>query len=313
VVTPPFRVGKYEVVEQLGEGGMGTVYRAYDTVLERMVALKTLHAAGGFEETSRRRFLREARSVARLQHPNIITVFDFGEVEERPFIAMELLAGTPLDEAVEDGRVTSLAGKLRIVEQLCRGLGYAHSQGVIHRDVKPSNVFLLEDETVKLLDFGIAFLEGGTVTTDRGTVLGTPNYMAPEQFKSEGVDHRVDVWSVGVILYELLTGARPFVGKSVPSMIFQIIHSPPKPSTPRAQAPPALVECLNRAAEPDQRFGDMESTARPGDVLRQLDVIPAAAGHQEVRWPTSCSTAPCLTRRWPRCPAPSLAGSTRPA
>ena len=259
-----FTLGKYEVLEELGFGGMGTVYKALDPVLDRLVALKTMFTQGTLTEENKRRFLREARSVARLQHPNIITVFEFGEVDGKPFIAMELLEGVGLGEAVAAGRLPDVESKLKVVDQLCRGLAYAHRRGVIHRDIKPSNVFLLRDGTVKVLDFGIARVEGGTAVTDGGVVLGTPHYMAPEQFRPAGVDHRVDMWAVGVLLYELVTGQRPFEGSSVPSLIYRIIHSPPPPVDALALGvPPALAGVIARALakDPADRYPDLEAMA----------------------------------------------------
>ena len=272
-----FTFGKYEIVDELGSGGMGTVYRARDPVLDRLVALKTMFTGGALEEEARRRFLREARSVARLQHPNIITIFEFGEVDGRPFIAMELLEGLDLDQAVQQGRLSDLGAKLRIIEQLCQGLDYAHSRGVIHRDVKPSNVFVLDDGTAKLLDFGIARIEGSTFATDKGVVLGTPHYMAPEQFKPDPIDQRVDMWSVGVILYELLTGARPFEANSVPSMIYKIINKPLPPIDALARGlPQGLVDVVERSLAKDRvgRFEGMEEMAR---AIRAA-VSPTARG-----------------------------------
>ena len=139
------------------------------------------------------------------------------------------LDGYNLDEAVSQGVLGDVPSRLRVIEQLCAGLAYAHGRGVIHRDIKPSNIHLLPDGTVKVLDFGIAWLEGGTFITEKGVVLGTPSYMAPEQFTPTPIDHRVDMWAVGVILYELLSGRRPFEAKTVPSLIYKIIHAPLPP------------------------------------------------------------------------------------
>jgi len=267
-VVASFMLGRYEVLEELGFGGMGTVYRALDPVLDRLVALKTMFTQGPLTDENTRRFLREARSVARLQHPNIITVFEFGEVDGKPFIAMELLEGTSLGDALAAGRLPDLGSKLRVVDQLCRGLAYAHRRGVTHRDIKPSNVFLQPDGTVKVLDFGIARVEGGTAVTDGGVVLGTPHYMAPEQFRPGGVDHRVDMWAVGVLLYELVSGRRPFEGSSVPSLIYRIMHSPPPPLDPVMEGiPPALAAVIDRALakDPAGRFPDLDAMA---DALR---------------------------------------------
>ncbi|MBI4917277.1 MAG: serine/threonine protein kinase [Acidobacteria bacterium] len=266
----PEKIGKYEVLAEVGRGGMGIVYRARDPILERVVALKTISAEVVAEPGMRERFLREARSAARLQHPNIVTVFEFGEVDGAPFIAMEFLEGEDLAVAVERGRLADLDQRLEVVVQLCDGLAYAHRHGVVHRDVKPSNVSVLKGGTIKIVDFGIARLEGGTLATRTGEVLGTPSYMAPEQFAGDPVDHRADQWSVGVILYELLAGHRPFGGRSVPSLIYDIVHSPPRKLDPVTRhIPPRLVEIVERAMakDPGRRFPDLDSLAR---ALREV-------------------------------------------
>lgn len=158
---------------------------------------------------------------------------------------MEFLEGVDLADAGRQGRLPNLTSKLAVVSQLCEGLGYAHRHGVIHRDVKPSNVYLLADGSVKIMDFGIAWMEGGVGTTRTGEVLGTPAYMAPEQFSGQPSDHRVDVWAVGVILYELLTGRRPFDAKTVPALIYQIVHGPHVPiDAHMSPAPPRLVRTV---------------------------------------------------------------------
>lgn len=271
-------IGKYEIIAELGRGGMGTVYCARDPILDRVVALKTMLLDVVGEPGMRERFLREARSAARLQHPNIVTVYEFGEVEGVPFIAMEFLEGNDLTDAGRQGRLKDLTSKLGVVTQLCEGLGYAHRHGVIHRDVKPSNVYLLPNGTVKIMDFGIAWIEGGVATTRTGEVLGTPAYMAPEQFSGQPIDHRVDIWAVGVILYELLAGRRPFDASTFGTLIYQIVHTPHPPIDPRlCQAPPRLVRIVEQALakDPRHRFQDLGTMARALHVL--ADELPTAA------------------------------------
>jgi eukaryotic-like serine/threonine-protein kinase len=280
VAAHPERIGKYEILAEIGRGGMGTVYRAKDPLLDRLVALKTISPEVVSEPGMRERFLREARSAARLQHPNIVTIYEFGEVEGLAFIAMELLAGGDLVEAVESGRLPDLASRLAVVIQMCDGLAYAHKHGVVHRDVKPSNISLLPDGVVKIVDFGIARLEGGTMATRTGEVLGTPCYMAPEQFAGLAVDHRVDIWSVGVILYELLAGHRPFDGGTVPSLIYQILNNPPPSIDARAgRMPPRLLGIVEHALakEPRTRYPDLETMSR---ALRDVraEVVASASG-----------------------------------
>jgi len=279
MASHPDRIGKYEILAELGRGGMGTVYKARDAILDRVVALKTMLVDVLAETGMRERFLREARSAARLQHPNIVTVYEFGEVEGAPFIAMEFLEGDTLPAAVEAKRFPDLASKLGVITQLCAGLGFAHRHGVIHRDVKPSNIHLLPNGMVKIVDFGIAWIEGGTTTTRTGEVLGTPVYMAPEQFSGEAVDYRVDIWAVGVILYELLTGRRPFDAKTVGALIYQIVHALPAPIDPRlCPLPPSLVVVVEKALakDPQQRFQDLGSMAR---ALHDLGSNLATAAH----------------------------------
>lgn len=231
--SPYRRIGKYVVTGRIGRGGMGIVYRGYDEALEREVAVKTLTAEGILDADHRQRFQIEARAAAKLQHPNIVTVFELGEDRGIPFIAMELLPGADLEALMRSGEEMLLREKLEVVVQVCRGLFYAHERGIVHRDVKPSNIRLLEDGTAKIMDFGIAKL-GASGLTKTGMMVGTVNYMSPEQIRGEVLDGRSDLFSVGVILYELLSGRRPFPGDSPTSVLYKIINEP---------APPLEVDC----------------------------------------------------------------------
>ncbi len=283
---------------------MGCVYRARDPVLERVVALKTIAVDLQAEPGTRARFLREARSAARLQHPNIVTIYEFGEHEGAPFIAMELLEGETLGEALRGGRLTDLGRRVEVIEQLCRGLAFAHASGVIHRDVKPNNVTILPSGTVKIVDFGIAWLEGSAATTRTGQLLGTPQYMAPEQFLGEPIDHRVDQWAVGVILWEVLVGRRPFDAPTVPSLIYQVVHQPLPPAP--AGAPPGLLAVAAKAL-----------SKRPGDRYANLEEMRTALVAARGDLPTARSLAeqgPRAALRGSRPDASSggVAGTTRP-
>jgi tRNA A-37 threonylcarbamoyl transferase component Bud32 len=260
----PAKIGRYEIISEIGRGGMGAVLKARDPVLERLVALKTMTADVMSEEGMRERFLREARSAARLQHPNIVTIYEFGEVGGAPFIAMELLAGENLADAVDNGHLPDLGSRIAVVIRLCDGLGYAHRNGVVHRDVKPTNVLLTGGGGLKIVDFGVAWLEGGTTSTRTGVLLGTPSYMAPEQFAGAPVDFRVDMWAVGVMLYELIAGRRPFDAGTVPALIYQIVEAPMPPLEKRSAAiPPRLAAIVERALakDPHKRFPDLEAMA----------------------------------------------------
>ncbi len=268
----PTRIGKYEVLAELGHGAMGTVYKARDPVLGRLVALKTMSEALLVEEEMKERFLREARSAAQLQHPNIVTIYDFDpDAEGGPFIAMELLDGHSLSQLMDDESPMLLEDKIHLVVQVCRGLDFAHKRGVIHRDIKPGNIQVLPDGTAKILDFGIARREDTTLKTKTGLVMGTPNYMAPEQIIGSPVDHRADMWALGIILYEVLNGRRPFDSETVPSLIYRIVHqSLPSLEARKLGVPQELVDVVNKvlAKDPNARFRDMAEFA--GALQRSL-------------------------------------------
>ena len=226
------KVGKYELRHQIGRGAMGVVYEAFDTVIERPVALKMLRTDLYAPEQLpdvRARFKREAHSAGRLSHPNIVTIFDYGEHEGAPYIAMDLMNGEELARSLEAGQRMALPQVVRVMEQLLGALAYAHEKGVVHRDMKPSNVFVLRDATIKVVDFGLARIEASNLT-ETGTLLGTPAYMSPEQFLGLPADARSDIFSVGVMLYQMLTGDRPFTGS--PSTIMQKVlrQDPVEPS-----------------------------------------------------------------------------------
>ncbi len=273
----PKKIGKFEIEALLGEGAMGTVYRARDPVLDRLVALKTVSPRLLAERETFIRFQREARAAARLRHPNIVTIYELGEVEGTLFIAMELLEGMDLAEAMVPPQRLSLDQKLGIIVQVARALDFAHKRGVVHRDVKPANIRLVEGLTVKIVDFGIAHL-GGSQLTQAGTILGTPSYIAPEVLRGGRVDHRADVWAVGVILYELLTGIRPFDAPTVTSLILKIVNEPPPPINAAALGlPPGLAAiALNALSkDPAARFQDLEELAR--EVAGLVQAGPAGS------------------------------------
>jgi serine/threonine protein kinase len=221
----PERIGRYRLLAELGQGAMGTVYRGRDETLDRDVAVKVM-SKGLADADGRARFLREARAAARLQHPNIVVIYELGEHEGAPFMVLELLEGVDLQRAIDGGIRPDPRVTLPVVLQLLAGLGHAHEHGIVHRDVKPSNVFLPFGRPAKIMDFGVARLAGlGTTTT--GVVVGTPNYMSPEQVASGELDGRSDLFSAGLILYELVTGERAFRADSLVSMMYKILHEAP--------------------------------------------------------------------------------------
>jgi serine/threonine-protein kinase len=269
----PDHIGRYQILERVGQGGMGVLYRGFDPKLDREVAIKVILTDFSEDaEQLRPRFYREAKATARLQHRNIVTVFEFAEDQNQPHIVMEFLRGIPLAKRMTSSPPLTLDDKLDVVAQLCAGLGYAHSQGVIHRDVKPANMFLLEDGTVKLLDFGIAKLATSTLTK-QGDVLGSPSYMSPEQVAgSDSVDGRADVWSTGVVLYELLAGRKPFEGETPTNVIVKILKEEPKPIESIVPTlPKQLVSAVHRALQkdPGKRIAKADELGRELQWIRK--------------------------------------------
>ncbi|MBI1874720.1 MAG: protein kinase [Acidobacteria bacterium] len=254
------KVGRYQIVERVGRGGMGVVYRGYDPLLEREVAIKLMAGDFSGDDEARTRFYREAKAIARLQHRNIVTIFECGEEDGYPFLVMEFLRGSTLAERMRDAPGTSsqtLADKLDIISQLCTGLQFAHSQSIIHRDVKPTNIWLMDDGTVKLLDFGIAKLAESTATR-HGLVVGSAAYMSPEQVSGKSIDGRSDVFSAGVVLYELLSGRKPFEADTPTAVMMKILNDEPPPvDTVRPGLPSGVVSMVHKALKkrPDERFG----------------------------------------------------------
>lgn len=271
------QVGRYEVRDKIGRGAMATVYKAYDPGIDRTLALKFLHPDLCVEPEHRSRFLREAKAAGSLSHPNIVTVFDAGEIQGRPYIAMELLDGTPLSEIVKPGQGLPVREVLEVGVQLARALDYAHSQGIFHRDIKPSNIVRLKrGNVIKVTDFGIAHIGGqqDTQHTRVGTVLGTPQYMSPEQAMGLKVDGRSDLFSVGVVLYQLLTGQAPFEATSLVTLALQIAkEEPPSIGKLRADGPPGLRRVIERCLkkDPEKRFQTGRELAEAlGRVIRDL-------------------------------------------
>jgi len=265
------RIGKYEVIDLLGRGGMGLVYRAFDRQLNREVAIKTVTEGFSGDEEMLKRFYQEAAKTAALKHPNIVTVYDLGEQDGFPYIVMEYLSGDPLDRLIQSGKSQPLAFKLRILEQICYALGYAHRNDLIHRDVKPANVIVQPDGNVKLLDFGIARQEktDGRLTRT-GHVIGTLQYMAPERLKNAAFDGRSDIFAVGVVMFQLLTGQLPFTGDY--SIVHKILTEKHPPlSQYLEQYPAALDGIIDRALakNPDDRYSTADEMATEIESVEQ--------------------------------------------
>jgi serine/threonine-protein kinase len=274
-VTTPKRIGRYQILNHLESGGMGAVYLARDPAIDRLVAIKLLRE--GFDSAElRARFLREARSAGRLQHVNIVTIFDVGEHQRRPFIAMEYLEGETLLELIKRRGYLSLGRKLQLMDELCAGLQYAHHGGIVHRDIKPGNLMLGSDGVLKVLDFGIARINdaGGTGSfTQAGTLMGTLNYMAPEQMIGlADVDARADMFSAGAVFYEILTYTQAFPGGIDTGIMHKIIDVSPEPlEKVDPTLDPDLIALVNRCLEKsrDNRYPDMAAVRRDLAVLRR--------------------------------------------
>lgn len=266
----PHRVGKYELLECLG-GTASQVYRARDRNLGRTVAFKILSEAGLADHETKARFLAEARLTGSLTHENVIAFYDYGETDQRPFLVMEFLEGESLREQIREGRAGDLRSKLAIARQIASALAYVHSKGIIHRDVKPDNIRVDVTGRVKLVDFGIAKTDDLSVT-GAGFTVGTPYYMAPEQIRGMKPTPLVDVYAFGVLLFELVTGTRPFEGKGVDEIFDLILHQPlARAALDQAGAPAQLSELV-------LELTDKDPSRRPRDfseVVRRLDLIPA--------------------------------------
>jgi serine/threonine-protein kinase len=283
----PARIGRYRIVDRIGKGAMGVVYRALDEQLGRTVALKVLMTDFAEEPDVRARFYREAQSAGRLLHRNIITIFDLGDDRGRAHIVMELLAGATLADYMTRPEAADLESKLDLIMQVCDGLSAAHAAGIIHRDIKPGNLFVLNDGGLKILDFGVARLVTSSMTV-RGHIIGTPSYMSPEQATGRDIDHRSDIFSAGGVFYWMLTGRKPFAAADLPSVLRKVqFEDPPALREHEAPAPLARIVFRALAKDPGNRYqrisdmlGDLQRFRRQfeSDALRLGGVAQAHVG-----------------------------------
>ena len=291
LMNPPKSIGRYEILDEIGRGAMGSVFRAKDPAMDRIVAVKTILSAalaGELGEEYRQRFFREARAAGALSHPGIVSVFDVGEEEGVPYLVMEFVPGRTLADAMKRGERCSLERVCEIGEQIAEALGHAHRNGVIHRDIKPANILMTPaeaqgSERPKITDFGVAKLAGGGITTT-GQMLGTPAFMPPEQFTGAPIDGRADLFSLGVILYWMATGDQPFLGETLNTVSYKVVHTEPVPPAKLNPAIPAALEsvilkCL--AKNPADRYQTGEELAQ---ALAQL--------HAGAKIPSLQATAP---------------------
>ncbi len=254
-------IGRYRIEALLGTGAMGEVYRAHDPAIDRLVAIKVVRpelVAGSGGEQLLERFRREARAAGRRFHPNIVAIWDFGDDNGTPFLVMELVEGQSLDQLIKSSGPLPQGRSVAIITQVLSALGFAHGNGIVHRDIKPSNIMILPGDHVKVADFGIARIEASEFTIV-GDLLGTPAYMAPEQLSGGPIDHRTDLFATGVILFEMLTGVKPFRGKSITEiMSFMEIRGPEDIRALNPAVPEAMKRVIGKsvAFDPAQRYAD---------------------------------------------------------
>ena len=266
------KIGKYRIIERIGRGGMGSVYKAHDPILDRLVALKVVSAETDHTDELRARFFREAQACAKLSHPNVVTIHDLGEADGNLFIVMELLEGDELRQLIARRTVANLEDKLALMIQICEGLEYAHGKGIVHRDVKPGNIFVLRNGQVKILDFGIAQIAAAeTGLTRAGLIVGTLQYMAPERARGQG-GHASDIFSVGAVFYELLTNRAPFSGDDPIEILEKLrTENPPRLSEVEPSVPAELETIIERALQkdPTQRFANLGQMRAELQTLRR--------------------------------------------
>src|ERR1700730_15645709 len=286
-MTTLTKAGRYEIVGELGRSAMGVVYKATDPVIGGTVAVKTIKLSAEGTGLTRpellARFQTEARAAGLLTHPNIVVVFDAGEEDCLYYIIMELVEGRSLQALLDDGHSFPLPRVLRIMEQACSALQFAHERNVVHRDIKPANLMLTGDDTVKVTDFGTAkILQFGTVQ-QTAHVMGTPSYMSPEQVKGRAVDGRSDIFSLGVMLYEMVTGEKPFPGQNITTVIYKIVNEepvPPKQVNPSVHAGISAVVMRALAKEPEERYQscrEMLEDLRNYRAIAGVDATPRSA------------------------------------
>ncbi|NNM83277.1 MAG: serine/threonine protein kinase [Burkholderiales bacterium] len=277
----PDKIGRYEIISELGRGAMGVVYKARDPVLDRIVAIKTLSlnlSDDEFQEYEAR-FYQEAKATGKINHTNIISLFDFGKSDKIAFMAMEYLEGQELRQILDSGKRLDVERVLDIARQVAEGLSHAHEQNIVHRDIKPSNIMILRNGIAKITDFGIARIPSSAIKTMTGMVMGSPQYMSPEQVAGRHTDHRTDIFSLGIVLYEMLTGTPPFKGENVHSIMYQIVnYNPPPPKSLRPELPEMLdfIVAKALAKNPEDRY---QSAKEFASDLKECSKNPVK--HQE--------------------------------
>jgi serine/threonine protein kinase len=275
----PEKFGRFRVIDELGRGAMGVVYRASDPALGRTVAIKTIALTGSSQErdTHQMRFLQEGRAAGGMSHPAIVTIYDVGREGDVAFMAMELVEGRDLRDLIREVSLKP-AQSVAIAAAVAEALAYAHERGVVHRDIKPGNIMVLPEGRVKIMDFGIAHMHEPMVKTQTGVMLGSPQYMSPEQITGQEIDHRADIFSLGLVLYEMLTGLKPFQGEDIPELMFKVANMPATPPSHLAPDLPPVVDYIVARAlkkRADERYASAKDFAK--DLRECLAEVAASA------------------------------------
>lgn len=284
------QIGRYKIIAEIGQGAMGMVYQAQDPLIDRIVAIKTinLEIADEDREEYEKRFYQEARAAGKLNHPNIVTIYDVGKTGDLAYMAMEFLEGQELRDIIRQ-QLLPVEQVLNFGQQIASGLAYAHEFQIVHRDIKPANIMLVRDNLIKITDFGIARMSSSAVKTQVGMVLGSPKYMSPEQVLGKTLDHRSDIFSLGVMLYQMLTGQAPFQGDTVNAVMYQTInHQPERPSAINSAVPQYIDTVVARAMAKNvkERYQSASSLAKDLELCSKA----LANGDTQIRAASSAET-----------------------
>jgi serine/threonine-protein kinase len=296
-------LGRYKIVSEIGQGAMGVVYKAVDPIIDRTVAIKTINLNLSRQELEEyeQRFQQEIKAAGRLNHPNIVTIYDVGKTESVAYMAMEFLEGNELKDMIASGNLPTPDQVVDIIAQVADGLWFAHQQDIVHRDVKPSNIMVMKGGIAKITDFGIARLPNSAVKTMTGLILGSPRYMSPEQVIGKTIDARSDIFSLGVVLYEALTGVAPFDGDNVNAIMYATVNTSPPPSSSHNRAIPPMLDLIIAKAmaklleDRYQSIKELSDDLR--EVKRQMDSARPAAALKATSAPPQPRPAPTPAER----------------
>jgi serine/threonine-protein kinase len=314
-------LGRYKIISEIGQGAMGVVYKAVDPIIDRTVAIKTINLNLSRQELEEyeARFQQEIKAAGRLNHPNIVTIYDVGKTDQVAYMAMEFLEGNELKDIIASGNLMPADQVVDIISQVADGLWFAHQQDIVHRDVKPSNIMVMKGGIAKITDFGIARLPNSAVKTMTGLILGSPRYMSPEQVIGKAIDARSDIFSLGVVLYESLTGIAPFDGDNVNAIMYSTVNTTPQPPSQHNRGVPAMLDLIVAKAMAkllEDRYQTIKELADDlREVRRQIDSTRPAAALRATSAPAAprpaVSTAPLLQHEVDTATIPIPGGMTK--